>query len=366
MPYNENVFLFLGKTGVGKSLCIKLLSSNKNVKVSNSKESCTKTVNGYNASLSGSFLSNGLNYRLIDTPGLNDSDGEDSTIIAKLKNYLTNKSLKVKGVFIFLNFQDVRFDNAEKNIIREIYKMIPMDNFWKYITIVFTHFYGDRRTSPEKKKRETESSLRKIFEDLIIESYQKELIIPISTKDLRIEYLDVYDPDIDQDPELTKKENEPYLKKLKSIFQMLSKKEPLYSEIKESVENQKVIEKIGNNQAILYDCQVKAYKYYNHDGKMIKEKYIILSKEKIKIIERSDFGFSKKSWLAGVGAGIASMGCYVGAAVFPPAAPALILFGDALLASEIGACTVSGVKTFIDKSTNNIYDNTKTLDEFEN
>ena len=153
MPYNENVFLFLGKTGVGKSLCIKLLSSNKNVKVSNSKESCTKTVNGYNASLSGSFLSNGLNYRLIDTPGLNDSDGEDSTIIAKLKNYLTNKSLKVKGVFIFLNFQDVRFDNAEKNIIREIYKMIPMDNFWKYITIVFTHFYGDRRTSPEKKKR---------------------------------------------------------------------------------------------------------------------------------------------------------------------------------------------------------------------
>ena len=105
--------------------------------------------------------------------------------------------------------------------------MIPMDNFWKYITIVFTHFYGDRRTSPEKKKRETESSLRKIFEDLIIESYQKELIIPISTKDLRIEYLDVYDPDIDQDPELTKKENEPYLKKLKSIFQMLSKKEPL-------------------------------------------------------------------------------------------------------------------------------------------
>ena len=183
---------------------------------------------------------------------------------------------------------------------------------------------------------------------------------------MRIEYLDVYDPDIDQDPELTKKENEPYLKKLKSIFQMLSKKEPLYSEIKESVENQKVIEKIGNNQAILYDCQVKAYKYYNHDGKMIKEKYIILSKEKIKIIERSDFGFSKKSWLAGLGAGIASMGCYVGAVAFPPAAPALILFGDALLASEIGACTVSGVKIFIDKSTNNIYDNTKTLDEFEN
>ena len=44
MSNNDNVFLFLGKTGVGKSLCIKLLSSNSNIKVSNSKESCTKKI----------------------------------------------------------------------------------------------------------------------------------------------------------------------------------------------------------------------------------------------------------------------------------------------------------------------------------
>lgn len=65
---------------------------------------------------------------------------------------------------------------------------------------------------------------------------------------MRIEYIDLYDPDIDSDPELTKKENEPFLDKLKNIFKTLSKKDPLYSEITESVQTQKVIEKIGNNQ----------------------------------------------------------------------------------------------------------------------
>ena len=35
--FNNNCFLFLGKTGVGKSLCTKLLTLNKSIKVSDSK-----------------------------------------------------------------------------------------------------------------------------------------------------------------------------------------------------------------------------------------------------------------------------------------------------------------------------------------
>ena len=367
MSYNDNVFLFLGKTGVGKSLCIKLLSSNKNIKVSDSKQSCTKNIDGYNCQIPSHLFSSGLNYKLVDTPGLNDSDGDDSTIVSNIKTYLTDKSLKVKGIFVFLNFQDVRFDNAEKNIIRQIFKLIPMDNFWQYITIVFTHFYGDKRKSPEKKRRDTTISLRKAFEDLILEAYQKELIIPIRAKELRIEYIDIYDPSDpeDEDPEETKKQNEEFLSKLKDIFKKLSKKEPLYSEIKESVQTQKVVEKIGNDQAILYKCQVKVYKYYNQAGEIIKEKYIILSKEKIKIIERSDYATSWKAYLASIGAGIASVGCYIGAAAFPPAAPALVVVGNVLLAGEYGAAAVSGIKYFIDKDVNDTYDNSKNIEEFD-
>lgn len=367
MSYNDNVFLFLGKTGVGKSLCIKVLSSNKNIKVSDLKKSCTKEIEGYDCQIPSSIFSSGLKYKLIDTPGLNDSDGEDSAILSKIKSYMTDKSLKVKGIFVFLNFQDVRFDNAEKNIIRQIFKLIPLDNFWQYVTIVFTHFYGDKRKSPEKKKRDTTISLRKEFEDLILEAYKKELIIPIKAKDLRIEYIDIYDPSDpeDEDPENTMKENEEFLKILKSNFKELSKKQPLYSEIKESVQTQKVVEKIGNDQAILYNCQVKVYKYYNQTGEVIKEKYIILSKEKIKIIERSDFGTSWKAYFTSIGAGVASIGCYIGAAVFPPAAPGLVVLGNIFLAGEYGSIAVSGIKYFIDKDINNTYDNSKNIQDFD-
>ena len=367
MSYNDNVFLFLGKTGVGKSLCIKVLSSNKNIKVSDSKKSCTKEIEGYNCEIPSSLFSSGLKYKLIDTPGLNDSDGDDSAIVSKIKSYLTDKSLKVKGIFIFLNFQDVRFGNAEKNIIRQIFKLIPLDNFWQYVTIVFTHFYGDKRKSPEKKRRDTTLSLRKEFGDLILEASLNELIIPIQAKDLRIEYIDIYDPSDPEDeaPEKTIKENEAFLKILKSNFKELSKKQPLFSEIKESLETQKVVDKIGNDQAILYKCQVKVFKYYNHTGEVVKEKNVIKSREKIKIIERSDYGTSWKAYIASIGAGIASIGCYIGAAAFPPAAPGLVVMGNILLAGEYGSAAVSGIKYFIDKDINDTYDYSKNIQDFD-
>lgn len=367
MTNNENVFLFLGKTGVGKSLAIKILSENSKVVVSNSKKSCTKSISGYNCSIPSWLFSGGLNYKLIDTPGLNDSDGEDASIVSQIKTYLTDKTLKVKGIFIFLNFQDVRFDNAEKNIIKQIYKLIPIDNFWQYVTIVFTHYYGSKRKSAEKQKSETEQSLQSVFEDLIFEAYKKELIIPIRFKDLRIKYIDVYDPNdpSESEPEEVKKINKPFLDEFKKIFKKLSKKEPLYSEILESTEKQKVVEKVGDNFAYLYDCQVKIYKYLNQKGDVIKEKSIILDKTKIKTLERSDFGFSLKAYITSIGAGVAAVGCYIGAAVFPPAAPGLVPLGTALTVGEYGAMALSGVKYLIDKNTNETFDNTKTLDDFE-
>lgn len=366
MSYNsDNCFLFLGKTGVGKSLCAKLLTENKNIEVSDSKSSVTSEITSYNAHIPSSFFKKELKYQIVDTPGLNDSFGNDKKNMQKLKSFLTNKSLKIKGAFIFLNFQDVRFDDAEKTIIKEIYKLIPINSFWKYITIVFTHFFGDRRISPEKKKTQTEISLRKSFEDLIIESYEKELIDPIKSKDLRIEYIDVYDPDIALEPEKTKEENNIFLKKIKNIIKELSEYEPLYSEIKEETKNEKIIEKVNYDQAILYNCKVKIYSYYNQQGKIIKQKGIILEKEKDKVIERSDFKDSLKAYAVGIGAGIAAIGCYIGVACFPPASPALVFAGNSLVATEYGAYIYSGGKFLYDKSTNNVLDNSKQISDYD-
>lgn len=162
--YSDNCFFFLGKTGVGKSLCAKILTENKSIIVSSDTESCTYNISGYDSFIPSSFFSKELYYKVIDTPGLLDSKGRDNNIIDKIKKYMTDKNCKVKGIFIFLNFRNIKFDVAEKDIIKKIYNLIPMDNFWKYVTIIFTNYFADKFENLEEMRKEREKSFRKSFE----------------------------------------------------------------------------------------------------------------------------------------------------------------------------------------------------------
>ena len=274
--YTDNCFLFLGKTGVGKSLCAKNLTSNRSIIVSDKPELCTSNICGYDAIIPSSPLSGELKYRVIDTPGLNDSYGRDNNFIDKIKTYLEDKSIKVKGIFIFLNLRNVRFDKAEKEIIKKIYNLVPMDNFWKYVTIIFTNCYGDKFETLEEKIEKNDKSFRKSFEELINNAYKEEAIIKINTKNLRIEYIDLYD--LDKYPnhnirERIMKENKRYLDSLKKIFIELSNNKPLYSKIEDKIiDNLNVVDKISEGKADLYSCKIKKFFYYNQEGKLIKEK----------------------------------------------------------------------------------------------
>lgn len=206
--YSDNCFLFLGRTGVGKSLCAKLLTSNNDIVVSSSKNSCTDKICGYDAYIPSSFFffSKELKYKIIDTPGLYDSNGRDANIIDNIKTYLEDKTIKVKGIFIFLNFQHVRFDKAEKDIIKKIYNLVPLKDFWKYITIVFTHYSPvDEYESLETKKKQTDREIRNEFKKLIDNAFYEEFITKIDTNDLRIEYINIHDPDSINDPKRKKK-----------------------------------------------------------------------------------------------------------------------------------------------------------------
>lgn len=234
-------------------------------------DSCTYDVKGYDAYIPSSFMSKEFYYKVIDTPGLCDSMGRDNNIIDKIKTYLENKSIKVKGIFIFLNFRNVRFDKAEKDIIKKIYNLVPMEHFWKYVTIVFTNYYGDKHFNLEAKRKQNTDSFRKSFEELINNAYAEEAIIKISTKDLRIEYIDLYNPDkFDDDPQTKDaviKENKIYLDSLKKIFKELSNRQPLYSKIEDKIlENQKVIKRLSDGKANLYNCKIKKFFYYDHQG----------------------------------------------------------------------------------------------------
>ena len=64
----DNCFLLLGKTGVGKSTLTKILSENPNVVVGHSLNSQTQETKCYNCEIDN------FKYSLIDTPGYDDSE----------------------------------------------------------------------------------------------------------------------------------------------------------------------------------------------------------------------------------------------------------------------------------------------------
>lgn len=368
---SDNCFLFLGKTGVGKSLCAKNLTSNRSIKVSDKAESCTTEIRGYNACIPSTYNSKELKYRVIDTPGLCDSKGKDNGIINQIEAYLKDKDMKVKGIFIFLNFRNVRFDNSEKDIIKKIYNLVPFNNFWDYVTIIFTNCYADKFENLEEKKKEKSKSFRKSFEPLINNSYDEELIIKIRTENLRIEYIDLYDLDNYPDPNIkenVRNENKKYLDSLKNIFRELSKKDPLYSKIKTDKypTEQKVISRILDGKADLYKCKILKTYYYNQKGDIIKEKGKIVEKvfEKQIILDRYKEE-SERSFFASLGAYIASAACFVGGFVFPPAAPALFTAGGVLYTTGIAAGATSLGTTISNSVENETYYKTDDISKYQ-
>ena len=104
----ENCFLLLGESGVGKSTLSKILSENQTIKIGRTYEPGTHEPNTYNCQF-GDF-----HYSLIDTPGYDDSNGNDNKNFAHIKKYLNSNKHKIKGIVLLFSFQDTRFGDSHK------------------------------------------------------------------------------------------------------------------------------------------------------------------------------------------------------------------------------------------------------------
>ena len=131
---------------------------------------------------------------------------------------------------------------------------------------IFTNYFARRFENLEEKRERTDKSFRNCFKELIEKAFVEESIIKIDINDLRIKYIDLYDPD-KFDPKTREdviKSNNKYLDSLKKIFIQLSKQEPLFSKIEEKiVNNHKVVNRISSTKANLYLCKIKKFLYYN-------------------------------------------------------------------------------------------------------
>lgn len=142
---NANIIV-LGETGNGKSQFCNVVLQKKVFTVSDDTRSETKETKG-------SFSQNDAKkIFLIDTPGLQDSEGIDKEHLKQLISYVKEQT-HLQAVLIIYNFHQPRFPLNIKTMIKLLCNAFPQTDFWKHLGLVFTRFYDYARKT-EKVKRE--------------------------------------------------------------------------------------------------------------------------------------------------------------------------------------------------------------------
>ena len=67
---------------------------------------------------------------IIDTPGLNDSNGQEQDILnINLMNEYIRQNPRIKGIIILLKFTDNRLTGSVKQSLKAFAEMFPMNDF---------------------------------------------------------------------------------------------------------------------------------------------------------------------------------------------------------------------------------------------
>ena len=117
---------------------------------------------------------------IIDTPGLNDSNGseKDKKNINDMHQYI-KENPRIKGIIILLKFIDNRLTGSIKNSIKTFADLFPANNFWDHVVIVFSHFGVLNQKEREEKKKNLKKMCKKEFSFLNM-SLRELLLIQIS------------------------------------------------------------------------------------------------------------------------------------------------------------------------------------------
>lgn len=130
----------MGATGTGKSTFINLLSDSK-VAVGEGLKSCTSTVQ-----ISSEFEISGVTFRLVDTPGFDDTHVSDADILEMIAKYLTDeyrKGLKLNGIIYMHRITDPRMGGISRrnfNMFRQLcgsdalQNVVIVTNMWKQVS----------------------------------------------------------------------------------------------------------------------------------------------------------------------------------------------------------------------------------------
>ncbi len=276
---SDNCFLLLGRTGVGKSTLTKILSEDESIIIGDSLNSQTQETNCYNCQIDD------FKYCLIDTPGYDDSTGNDQKNYGDIKKFMTSNNHKIKGIVLLFSFQDPRFGESHMKGLQKIVSLIPLKNFWDYITIIFTRTFndGDEEELNEEKEKKLEN-FKGTFEVIISAFNKAKNIDEVPFEKINKVFVNLK----------VKKTKKNQLNSITSIFKKNAKLEPLYHYVKISEKYEEAFwlkDKILKKGELI-KLKIKIYQYINQKGQIIKE----LSKpiEKIFIKEMTQIEYESK------------------------------------------------------------------------
>jgi len=146
--------VIIGETGTGKSsLANALMGADPDADdllfpVCHDMDSCTKAAT-YGT---GPWLGQGQNFTVVDTPGLGDSDKEDSELIDRMMDFLKNGLKSAEAIVLLLDGGETRFHEGLQRMLQQ-YVTVFGDHLWDHLMIAVSFWPLDSYSIQQRERR---------------------------------------------------------------------------------------------------------------------------------------------------------------------------------------------------------------------
>ena len=177
----ESFFAIIGLTGCGKSEFLNALAGEKVCETSNGGKSKTQKIQKVELLYKNNLFS------AIDTPGLDDSN-DDNSKIEIIKDLLI-KYPKIKKLLLIKRYNEVRFPGSLQKALKIYMEAFPIKDFWEHVIVVNTWANPNDETFTDFMEKQQENYVDKILECENLIEFMKSKGIDIP-QDIKEYYVD--------------------------------------------------------------------------------------------------------------------------------------------------------------------------------
>ena len=166
--YDQICLVLFGETGHGKSTLGNAILGKEIFKVNDTMQSVTREIYGCQGT------DKSKNLFVIDTPGINDSEGKDNESLKKIAKYLKRRN-DLKGIVVVLNYcLQTALQNSAKKAFKTIFRIFKSKNIYTNIIVAFTHFFSGRKPPKRNEQGELIEKIFRIFKENYFEMFEQE------------------------------------------------------------------------------------------------------------------------------------------------------------------------------------------------